>query len=33
MTAYTLGMDCPRAADDGGASQPPDGLPPDGSNI
>lgn len=33
MTAYTLGMDCPQAADDGGASQPPDGLPPDGSNI
>jgi 4,5-DOPA dioxygenase extradiol len=33
MTAYTLGLPCPRSADDGGSPQPPAGLPPDGSNI
>ena len=33
MTAYTLGLSCPDAAGQGGSSQPPAGLPPDGSNI
>lgn len=33
MTAYTLGMDCPRTTGNGGAPQPPAGLPPDASNI
>ena len=33
MTAYTLGLSCPDAPGQGGSSQPPAGLPPDGSNI
>jgi 4,5-DOPA dioxygenase extradiol len=33
MTAYTLGLSCPHVAGVGGSSQPPAGLPPDGSNI
>ncbi|MET7704668.1 4,5-DOPA dioxygenase extradiol [Micromonospora sp. NPDC005413] len=33
MTAYTLGLPCPDAAGEGGSPQPPDDLPPDGSNI
>jgi 4,5-DOPA dioxygenase extradiol len=33
MTAYTLGLSCPDAAGEGGSPRPPDGLPPDGSNI
>jgi 4,5-DOPA dioxygenase extradiol len=33
MTAFTLGLPRPDAAGDGGAPQPPVGLPPDGSNI
>ncbi|RSM73824.1 4,5-DOPA dioxygenase extradiol, partial [Actinoplanes sp. ATCC 53533] len=33
MTAYTLGLSCPDAAGEGGSSQPPADLPPDGSNI
>jgi 4,5-DOPA dioxygenase extradiol len=33
MTAYTLGMSCPEATGTGGAPQPPDGPPPDGSNM
>jgi 4,5-DOPA dioxygenase extradiol len=33
MTAYTLGLPCPNAAGEGGSSQPPADLPPDGSNI
>jgi 4,5-DOPA dioxygenase extradiol len=35
MTAYTLGLPCPRAADGEGSPQPqpPAGLPPDASNI
>jgi 4,5-DOPA dioxygenase extradiol len=33
MTAYTLGMPCPPSTGVGGAPQPPENLPPDGSNI
>jgi 4,5-DOPA dioxygenase extradiol len=33
MTAYTLGLECPNAAAEGGSPRPPEGLPPDGSNI
>jgi 4,5-DOPA dioxygenase extradiol len=33
MTAYTLGLTCPEGASDAGSPRPPDGLPPDGSNI
>ncbi len=33
MTAYTLGLSCAPAAETGGVSQPPAGLPPDASNI
>jgi 4,5-DOPA dioxygenase extradiol len=33
MTAYTLGLDCGRPAEAGGAPQAPPGVPPDGSNI
>ncbi|GIH93578.1 4,5-DOPA dioxygenase extradiol [Planobispora siamensis] len=34
MTAYTLGLTCPGAADGTGPAAPlPDGVPPDGSNI
>ncbi|WP_308123436.1 4,5-DOPA dioxygenase extradiol [Modestobacter marinus] len=33
MTAYTLGLDCGRAAETGGAAEAPPGVPPDGSNI
>ena len=33
MTAYTLGLPCPQGESDAGAPRPPDGLPPDGSNI
>lgn len=33
MTAYTLGLDCPNAAGEGGSPRPPADLPPDGSNI
>jgi 4,5-DOPA dioxygenase extradiol len=33
MTAYTLELPCPDAAGRGASPQPPDDLPPDGSNI
>src|SRR5205823_5546573 len=34
MTAYTLGLHCPRAAGEGGSPRPPaDVPPPDASNI
>ena len=33
MTAYTLGLTCPDTSGEGGAPRPPDGLPPDESNI
>ena len=33
MTAYTLGLDCGRAAETGGAAQIPAGVPADGANI
>jgi 4,5-DOPA dioxygenase extradiol len=33
MTAYTIGLPCPRPGGEGGAPQPPPDLPPDGSNI
>jgi len=33
MTAYTLGLTCPSTPGGAGAPQPPDDLPPDGSNI
>ncbi|GAA0476383.1 hypothetical protein Aca07nite_86890 [Actinoplanes capillaceus] len=33
MTAYTLGLSCPRTAGEGGSPQPPADLPPDASNI
>jgi 4,5-DOPA dioxygenase extradiol len=33
MTAYTLGLMCPDGANHAGSPRPPDGLPPDGSNI
>ena len=33
MTAYTLGLNCPEIAGEGGAPRPPAGVPPDGSNI
>ncbi|HEU5267617.1 MAG TPA: 4,5-DOPA dioxygenase extradiol [Jatrophihabitans sp.] len=33
MTAYTLGMRGPVVSGQGGVPRPPDGLPPDGSNI
>ena len=33
MTAYTIGLPCPRPGGEGGSPQPPPDLPPDGSNI
>jgi len=33
MTAYTLGLSCPRTHDAGGSPRPPAGLPADESNI
>jgi len=33
MTAYTLGLPCPRPGGEGGSPLPPSDLPPDGSNI
>ena len=33
MTAYTLGLDCGRPAETGGAAQMPAGVPADGANI
>ena len=33
MTAYTIGLPCPRPGGEGGAPQPPPDLPPDASNI
>jgi 4,5-DOPA dioxygenase extradiol len=33
MTAYTLGLDCGRPVDTGGAPTSPGAVPPDGSNI
>jgi 4,5-DOPA dioxygenase extradiol len=33
MTAYTIGLPCPRPGGEGGSPQPPPELPPDGSNI
>jgi 4,5-DOPA dioxygenase extradiol len=33
MTAYTLELSCRDAAGRGASPQPPDDLPPDGSNI
>jgi len=33
MTAYTLGLICPEGASHAGSPRPPDGPPPDGSNI
>jgi 4,5-DOPA dioxygenase extradiol len=33
MTAYTLGMTCPRSDGTGGSPRPPSALPPDESNI
>ena len=33
MTAYTIGLPCPRPGGEGGVPQPPPDLPPDGSNI
>ena len=33
MTAYTIGLPCPRPGGEGGSPQPPPDLPPDASNI
>jgi 4,5-DOPA dioxygenase extradiol len=33
MTAYTIGLPCPRPGGEGGSPQLPPDLPPDGSNI
>jgi 4,5-DOPA dioxygenase extradiol len=33
MTAYTVGLPCPRTTHESGAPRPPADLPPDGSNI
>jgi len=33
MTAYTIGLPCPRSDGEGGSPQPPHDLPPDASNI
>jgi len=33
MTAYTLGLPCPRPGGEGGSPRPPKDLPPDASNI
>jgi 4,5-DOPA dioxygenase extradiol len=33
MTAYTLALPCPQGESDAGSPRPPDGVPPEGSNI
>lgn len=33
MTAYTIGVTCPRVTASGGSPSAPEGAPPDGSNI
>jgi 4,5-DOPA dioxygenase extradiol len=33
MTAYTLGLSCPKGVSDNGSPRPPAELPPDGSNM
>ncbi|HEV7875720.1 MAG TPA: 4,5-DOPA dioxygenase extradiol [Nocardioides sp.] len=33
MTAYTLGLSCPRPSGEGGSAKPPSDVPPDESNI